>query len=97
MDTKTRNPELLVKCAEEWNVKQFQLAVCPKTTVWSQMRRNRECFFGPNLTKNGFLGRNFENLCPFLESAPPKYHACQFIGKTNSFDFFGSNLLRNGF
>ena len=49
-------------------------------------------FFGPNLPKNGFCGRNFEKLSPDAESAPPRYHVCQFSDKTVNFDFFGSNL-----
>ena len=35
-------------------------------------------FFGPNLPKNGFWGRNFKTPSPDLESAPPRYHVCQF-------------------
>ena len=49
-------------------------------------------FFGPNLPKNGFWGRNFENLSPDTESALPRYHVCQFSGKTDNFDFFDLNL-----
>ena len=49
-------------------------------------------FFGPNLPKNEFWGRNFKNLSSDLESAPPRYHACQFSGKTKNFEFFGLNL-----
>ena len=30
-------------------------------------------FFGPNLSKNGVPGRNFKNLGPDSESAPPRY------------------------
>ena len=44
-------------------------------------------FFGPNLPKNGFLGRNFKNLSPDLESACPRYHACQFSGKWTTLNF----------
>ena len=33
-------------------------------------------FFGPNLPKNGFWGRNFKNLSAALESAPPRDHVC---------------------
>ena len=33
-----------------------KLVVCPKTAVWSLMRINRELFFGPRLSKNGFCG-----------------------------------------
>ena len=49
-------------------------------------------FFCPNLPKNWFWGRNFENLTPDSESALPKYHLCQFSGKTDNFDFFSPNL-----
>ena len=45
-------------------------------------------FFGPNLPKNVFWGWNFKNLSVNLESAPPKYHVCQFSGKTDNFEFF---------
>ena len=32
-----------------------------------------------------------------LESASSRYHVCQFSGKTDTFDFFGSNLPKNRF
>ena len=37
--------------------------------------KNRKCYFGPNLPKNGFYARTFENLTPDLELAFPIYHA----------------------
>ena len=49
-------------------------------------------FFGPNLPKNGFWGRNFKNLSPYSESAPPRYVMCQFSVKMYSFQFSGLNL-----
>ena len=49
-------------------------------------------FFGPNLPKNGFWGRSFKNLSPDLESAPPRYHVCQFSIKMNNFEIFSLNL-----
>ena len=49
-------------------------------------------FFGPNLPKNEFWGRNFKNLSPDSESALPRYHVYQFSVKTDNFDFFGPNL-----
>ena len=61
------------------------------------MRISRECFFGPNLPKNRFLDRNFENLTPDLVPALPRYRRCQFSGKTNNFGFFCPNLPKNGF
>ena len=61
------------------------------------MRINRECIFGPKLPKDGFWGRNFENLTPDSEPAVPRYHVCQFYGKTNNFDFFSPNFPRNEF
>ena len=61
------------------------------------MRINREFFFGPNLPKNGFWGRNFENLTPDPESALPRYHECQFSGKTNNFELFVPDLPVNRF
>ena len=44
-------------------------------------------FFGPNLPKNGFWDWNFKNLNADLESACPRYHVCQFLRKTNKFEF----------
>ena len=61
------------------------------------MRINRECFFGSSLLRKGFWCRNFENLAPEQESALPRYHECQFSSKTDSFNFFGPNLPKNGF
>ena len=49
-------------------------------------------FFGPNLPKNVFWGRNFKNVSVDLESSPPRYPMCQFSGKTDSFEFFHLNL-----
>ena len=49
-------------------------------------------FFGPNLHKDGFWGRNFKSLSPDSESALPIYHVCQFSVKTDNFDSFGLNL-----
>ena len=48
-------------------------------------------FFGPNLPKNGFWGRDFKNLSPDSESALPRYHVYQFPVKTDIY-FFGLNL-----
>ena len=48
-------------------------------------------FFGPNLPKNEFWGRNFKNLSPDLESALQRYLVYQFSVKTDNFDFFGPN------
>ena len=49
-------------------------------------------FFGPNLPKNEFWGRNFKNLSPDSESAPPRYVMCEFSVKMYSFQFSGLNL-----
>ena len=57
-----------------------------------QAKRTTLTFFGPNLPKNGFWGRNFKNLSLDSESAPPMYHACQFSVKKDNFKFFGLNL-----
>ena len=65
--------------------------------VISQMTINGEWFFGPNLPKSGFWGRNFENLSPDSESATPRYQVFQFAGKTDSFYLFGLNLPKNRF
>ena len=54
-------------------------------------------FYNLNLPKNGFWGRNFENLTPDSESAPPSYHMCRFLGKMDKFYFFGQDLPKNGF
>ena len=53
-------------------------------------------FFGPNFPKNGFWGQKFENLTPDSNSALPRYHLCQFSGKTDYFDF-SPNLPKSGF
>ena len=45
-------------------------------------------FFGQTLPKNWFGASNFRN----SESAPPRYYECQFLGKTNNFEFFGLNF-----
>ena len=49
-------------------------------------------FFGPNLSKNRFWGRNFKNLSPHSESAPPRYLLYQFSVKTVKFKHSGLNL-----
>ena len=51
-------------------------------------------FFDPNLPKNGFWGRNFKNLSPNSESAPPRYLVNYFSIKTDNFEFFGRNLRK---
>ena len=53
-------------------------------------------FFGPDFPKNGFWGQNFENLTPDSDSALPRYHLCQFSGKTDYFDF-SPNFPKSGF
>ena len=54
-------------------------------------------FFGPNLPKNGFWGRNFKNIFLDSESASLRYHVYQFSDKTDNFEFLGPNLPKNGF
>ena len=44
-------------------------------------------FLVPNLPE-----RNFKTLSPDSESAPPRYHVCEFSIKMDSFKFFGLNL-----
>ena len=61
------------------------------------MRTNEEWFFDPNFPKGGFWGWSFVNLTHDLESAFPRYHVCQFSGKTDNIDFFGPNLAKNEF
>ena len=48
-------------------------------------------FFGPNLSRNVFWGRNFKSLSVDLESTPTRYHMCQFLGITDNFEFFHLN------
>ena len=43
---------------------------------------------------NEFLGRNSKNVSPDSESAPPRYHVCQFSGKTDNFEFSGLNFWK---
>ena len=57
------------------NIKR-KLAVCPEAAGMSQMRINKECFFGQSLPKNGFWSRNFENIILNSESALPRYYVC---------------------
>ena len=63
-----------------YNIKP-KIAVCPKTAAMSQIRINREWFFGPNLPKNGFSERNFENLTVNLKSAFQDTMCANFHGK----------------
>ena len=58
---------------------------------------NIRTFFGHNLVKNEFWGQNFKNLSPVSESSPLRYHLFQFLGKTDSFDFFCANFPKNVF
>ena len=51
-------------------------------------------FFSPNLPKNRFWGKNFENLSLDLESAHPRYQLCQWSGKADNFQFVGLNLRK---
>ena len=44
------------------------------------------------LWQNWFWGRDFKKLSLDLESAPPRYHVCQFSVKVDNFKFFGLNL-----
>ena len=48
--------------------------------------------FRSKFSQNEFWSRNFNNLCPDLESAPPRYHVCKFSVKTDNFELFGLNL-----
>ena len=48
--------------------------------------------FWPSLPKNEFWGQNFKNLSPGSQSAPQRYHECQFSFKMDNFRFFGLNL-----
>ena len=48
--------------------------------------------FLAQFAQNEFWGQNFKNLSPGSESAPQRYHECQFSVKMNNFRFFGLNL-----
>ena len=54
-------------------------------------------FFGSNLPKNGFWGRNFKILSLNSESASLRYYVHQFLDKTDNLKFFDPNLPKNGF
>ena len=58
--------------------------------------RDKFEFLGPNLPKNGFLGRKFKNLSLDLESASLRHHVYQFLDKTNN-KFLCPNLPKNEF
>ena len=49
-------------------------------------------YFSSNLPKNEFWDRNFKNLSPDSESAPPRFLTWQFSVKTDNFEVFGLNL-----
>ena len=55
-------------------------------------KTNNFDFFDPDLPKNEFWGRNFKNLGLDSESAPPRYHVCQFSVKMDNFECFSLNL-----
>ena len=63
----------------------FEILCLPTLTFW------------PKFAQKWIWGRNFESLNPDPESRPPRYHVCQFSGKTDNFDFFGLNLPKKGF
>ena len=54
-------------------------------------------YFGPNLPKNGFWERNFENLSPDLESAPPRYHVCHFQAERTTLTFLAQICPKTDF
>ena len=49
-------------------------------------------FFGPNLPKNKFWGKNFKNLSPDSESASLRHPVRHFLVKMDDFEFFYLNL-----
>ena len=53
--------------------------------------------FWTKLAQKWILGSEFRKSTLDLESALPRYHMCQFSGKTNNFDFFSPNLARTEF
>ena len=48
--------------------------------------------FRTDIAQKLILGQNFRDFSPELESAPPRYHVCQFSVETGNFEFFGLNL-----
>ena len=63
---------------------------------FSDKRDNFE-FLGLNLPKNGFWGRNFNNVSLDLESASLRYYVHQFSDKTDNVEFLCPNLPKNEF
>ena len=55
-------------------------------------KRTTLTFFGPNLPKNEFWGRNFKNLSKYSRSAPPRDHVSQFSVKMDNYEFFSLYL-----
>ena len=55
-------------------------------------KTNNFDFLGPNLTKNGFWGRNFKNLSLDSESVPSGCSMWQFSIKMGNFGFFDPSL-----
>ena len=57
-----------------------------------QTKRKTLILYGTNFPKNEFQGRNFKNVSPDSESAPPRYNIYQFLVRTKNLEFFGLNL-----
>ena len=57
-----------------------------------QAKRTTLTFLAQICPKMDFGVRNFKNLSPNSESAPPRYRGSQFSVKMNNFEFFGLNL-----
>ena len=58
----------------------------------ANFKANNFDFFAPNLPRNRFWGRRFKNISPDSESAPSRYHVCQFSVKIDNAEFFDLNL-----
>ena len=59
LEIQKTNVEIGISTSSRYHVRQFS------------GKTNNSDFFGPNLPKNGFLGRNFKNVRTDSESAPP--------------------------
>ena len=64
--------------------------------IWNQHSQDTIPVFRQD-GQNEFWGQNFKNLSPVSESSPLRYHLFQFLGKTDSFDFFCANSPKNVF
>ena len=60
-----------------------------------QAKRTFFYFFWPKFSQKLILESEFQKQClqdSESDSEPPRYHVCQFLVKTDNFEFFGLNL-----